>query len=633
MKDDSESLDSTPPEPPDELLGLLFDMSEGGIDGDGAARLNAMLQDAAANRATYIRFMQLVAGLEWDHVDSSSSNSPNDAAAGLLDSLTADRCILMPSQADGASAIVLRETSRSHGSEVRRKWNPLRNPLAASLCASLATLAAVFSFGQWRDSRLADHATPPVAAAPSDQLTRLPVAFLASANGDSWGKDSPRLQKLGSPVNVGDEVTLQEGIAEFRLSNGVYVSIEGPAGLVLNSPNSAVLQYGKMTSHVPNSAGDFKVLAGASRLTACGAEFGVHLSGGEVGIHVFSGEVLAVNSTFMDDGTGAKEIVRWNQPQRDVEVAEPTGLLTEAVVRHNRSVVIRGEADAVNIAGWGNSDDAKFATRLPMSAPLPIDSDYVDAVLDSRPVGYWRFESAVDKVVRNEVERGGDVRVFGDVELLGDAGNHVVEMGRSESDGFFAAAAATDAMSHTDYSVELWMRPSHVHAAAIVTLAGEDSATQDERPGFYLGLHGSGNAPSSGAFNGLHPGAVRFLNRDPPSGDFLTGTSCYSGSSYQLRRWQHVVAVKEQQEMRLYLNGELAATAEDDRFLASDLRLIVGEASTSERTYRFHGQLDELAIYDRAVTERDIRAHFRAVHWASGGMKGRTKQKDLSTIY
>ena len=97
-------------------------------------------------------------------------------------------------------------------------------------------------------------------------------------------------------------MTLQEGIAEFRLSSGVQLSLEGPAAVVMTSSSSLVLQYGKLTAYVPDATTDFKVMAGGGiRLNASRAAFGVDLAGADTEIHVFSGEVKAANTSIIDD--------------------------------------------------------------------------------------------------------------------------------------------------------------------------------------------------------------------------------------------------------------------------------------------------------------------------------------------
>jgi Concanavalin A-like lectin/glucanases superfamily len=107
-----------------------------------------------------------------------------------------------------------------------------------------------------------------------------------------------------------------------------------------------------------------------------------------------------------------------------------------------------------------------------------------------------------------------------------------------------------------------------------------------------------------------HPGRIRFLHRDPPSDNAETGTSCFSQVPYELRKWAHVVAVKDGSEMRLYVNGKLAAQGNENTKLASGLSLLVGQLDRHRDWRRFIGQIDELAIYNRALSDREILRHF-----------------------
>jgi hypothetical protein len=108
------------------------------------------------------------------------------------------------------------------------------------------------------------------------------------------------------------------------------------------------------------------------------------------------------------------------------------------------------------------------------------------------------------------------------------------------------------------------------------------------------------------------PRRIRFLNRDPPTST-NTGTNCYSEAPYRLRRWQHVVAVKQGSEMKLYLDGAVVDTQQDPGSLSPNLLLVIGQIGQTARTHRFIGQIDELAIYSHALTEEEIVSRFKLV--------------------
>jgi hypothetical protein len=122
-------------------------------------------------------------------------------------------------------------------------------------------------------------------------------------------------------------------------------------------------------------------------------------------------------------------------------------------------------------------------------------------------------------------------------------------------------------------------------------------------------LGGSGKIPTATH----HPGCIRFLHRSPAGNEPQTGTSCYSKTPYTLRKWQHVVATKDGPHMRLYVNGAEVAAGEDPSKLPPGLRLLVGRLYPDRGVRPFIGQLDELALYNRALSASEIADHYRLV--------------------
>jgi hypothetical protein len=164
-------------------------------------------------------------------------------------------------------------------------------------------------------------------------------------------------------------------------------------------------------------------------------------------------------------------------------------------------------------------------------------------------------------------------------------------------------------MSGTNsYSVEMWIKPSHFHRGVLLgmTVANDDPRIeQPEKHGFLLELE-------RGYESRFHPpGSLRFLHRNPPG--IWKGTSCYSNRLYGLRRWQHVVAVKQKSAMRIYVDGKVVGTAADKTPLAKDLRLVVGQTFAKQSVFPYIGQLDELAVYNRALLESEIQKHCDAI--------------------
>lgn len=461
-----------------------------------------------------------------------------------------------------------------------------------------------------------------------------PVAYLASVTGCDWGTGEYQSQTVGSAIPPDQQISLHEGIAEFRLASGVSISIEGPASLSIASQSSLHLDYGKLTVHVPWTVTDFAVSSEVCFITACEAEFGMSLYQESkdiaVDAHAFSGKILVMPGI----PRSAKD---WEGSIGDEESLAEGDSFARASVAQGRSLTVRSDGEGCKVSRWSRADETMFATKLPMAWPLPITRDYVDAVTESNPLGYWRFESQDNARVKNECSEGSDLRIVGNLRLTGDSLNNVADFNRLGSDCYLLSARPLDLLSNKDeYSIELWFKSSHVQWGGVASLITVP-ATPLEGHAFYLELQGTPNdvrSPVSPAhFVKHYPGSVRFLHRNPPTDiNREFGASCFSDKGYAIRRWQHLVAVKNANEIRLYLNGELSGSLKDFSRVASDsLYLLVGRRSSPERASQFSfatmaltfvGQLDEIAVYGKALSEREIQKHFNAVHWDANSSPG-----------
>ena len=65
--------------------------------------------------------------------------------------------------------------------------------------------------------------------------------------------------------------------------------------------------------------------------------------------------------------------------------------------------------------------------------------------------------------------------------------------------------------------------------------------------------------------------------------------------------------------MRLYFNGALAGEGQDSSAIPSGMRLLVGRLYPSRQVRPFIGQLDELAIYGRALKAEEVKSHYYLV--------------------
>ena len=76
-------------------------------------------------------------------------------------------------------------------------------------------------------------------------------------------------------------------------------------------------------------------------------------------------------------------------------------------------------------------------------------------------------------------------------------------------------------------------------------------------------------------------------------------------------KWYHVVATYDDKMMRIFVNGEeQASLPRDGAINPSHTNLCIGSYGPGFDRAAFHGVLDEVRLYDRALTPEEVRKHF-----------------------
>jgi hypothetical protein len=418
------------------------------------------------------------------------------------------------------------------------------------------------------------------------------VARFVKGTACLWNADGASPFELDGALRKGESLNLLEGLAEvqFDWSGGAAnIKLEGPAGLVLTAQRGVNLSRGRLTADVEMNDGAFMVETPNGQVEVTkDASIGISSKGEEVQLHVFRGEATFITTWSSSDET-------------DNRLAVSSG----------QSLIIANEADGRTRLDHGTAHADDFASKISMrSDSLPVTREYVNEVLSGKPLLYWRFEGKEGSTVRNEVGDKYAGRVVGAVKWADQDGNKDVELGGGRTAESLHAYIISDEPLvgdfHQGYSIEMWVKPSHYHWGTVASLIGSPKGDHTSDHGMLLELGG----PSASVTSIEHPGKIRFLHRSPPSGDLAKGMSCFSEMPYELRKWQHMAAVKEGSKMRLFVDGRLVASGKDDTELAQGLRLILGQLDEVRTERRFVGQIDELAIYPRALSTEEIRRRY-----------------------
>jgi hypothetical protein len=469
----------------------------------------------------------------------------------------------------------------------RRKRN--RRRLRVFLAVAAAGLIVVAGLSLALRFR---HGTDTGPQSPLAEASR--IATVIQLDGVKWEPDC-------EPIQEGDAVPpsrlhFRAGRLTLAFFSGVFLTVEGPAELELQSAERVFFHYGKLRARVLPGAEGFTVATPGYEVVDLGTEFGLNReTGGISRMMVFEGE--AAVSVLGKDGRSVRGALI--ERRRSVEV-DPDGGGIQDVRAHPGEFVPLGEF---------------------VPAPLELEPCYAAEILAAKPWGYWRFESLVDGRVPNQIAGGPALRALGGIALeQSPGGNHWARFRPNDysqallMDGVWAPRRADG------YAIELWVQadlPSRgaFGQTALVGLIAKDERWASNHIG-YLELAGRGRRFPHEAC------AVRFLDRWPAA--MTGGSDVFSRRSVVPCLWHHVVGQKSGNSLELYVDGERVGTspASTDGTGPADpgttaCHLLVGRLKQLSRPplmseiRPFEGRLDELAVYDRPLTAEEIRRHAR----------------------
>ena len=230
------------------------------------------------------------------------------------------------------------------------------------------------------------------------------------------------------------------------------------------------------------------------------------------------------------------------------------------------------------------------------------------AVLEAKPAAYWRLDEVVIPTARDASGRGHDATFENGVALhLPGVGSGEKALTPSPFTGdrinrapHFAGGRVRAKLPElgATYSVEFWLwNPLPADARAVTGYLFSRGPDADEScPGDHLGIGGTAGSPGK---------LIVFNGNTKNAG--LGGRTALA-----LKTWHHIVFVRDGVKVAIYLNGnpepEIAGDLESTVPAKADECFIGGR---SDNFANFEGKLDEVAIYDRALTAAEVTAHFQ----------------------
>jgi len=221
-----------------------------------------------------------------------------------------------------------------------------------------------------------------------------------------------------------------------------------------------------------------------------------------------------------------------------------------------------------------------------------VTAVYAAAVLADRPIAYFRFNETTGTVARSVV---GSVQGtyegtfgFGAAGAVGDGDPSIT------FDGSTTRIVVGDVFrfaNRAPYSFEVWIKPAELGSTRFIV---DRRTSTGNREGYTMYV-GETYFLFSRTTNGSEFG---YVSADPPALDV----------------WTHAVVTFDGSKQAMYVDSVLVQVNLGDA--ANPIGDAAGAFTIGDMSpgqfFKFKGQMDELAVYDRALAPETVKAHFDA---------------------
>ncbi|MDD7984042.1 FecR domain-containing protein [Lentisphaera marina] len=400
-----------------------------------------------------------------------------------------------------------------------------------------------------------------------NEIEAISLAKIADLSQDvQWQGTKRKLEEM-----IFEEILeIDSGMVLLRYENGAEIKLEGPCRYELKSLTYSKLAYGSLAARIPQAAQGFTVDSPTASVVDLGTEFSMLVKeDGETEVFVFEGEVET--SLIGEDGNSLKH-ARLSKNE-GVKIGKDLELLDE--VNHASSFIRMDAQD---------------------NPPIDISPAYVQAVSNDDPVAYWRFEQGREFL--NEKSELYPMSFENGLEALDGFLSF-----QQDNEHFIQVDSPIEGINSNGYSVEFWINPDEYRSQMSLL-----SFVLPGKPTWHLlytSLTGKNDGLRHSPFN------VRMSSRFPAANG--SGHNCFSNQKFELQEWSHYVFVKDEESLKIYINGDLANSVATN--LGSDdqaYQLCFGRIDPERSMRYFVGQMDELAIYNYPLTAQQIQSHFHA---------------------
>jgi hypothetical protein len=235
---------------------------------------------------------------------------------------------------------------------------------------------------------------------------------------------------------------------------------------------------------------------------------------------------------------------------------------------------------------------------------MPSVDAYATHVLASHPLAYYRFDEAAGTTVAHDSSGHGHDCTYTSAVMLGAAGivsGDTAMRLEQQGQGVVCAPTLFAFNGTAPFTVEGWYAPDSIGPAY---QSGSSRVIASPRTGYYVFFHAN---PAAGAsFEIFDAGNLRCSADDAQF-------PCAAGGTCGVLA--HVVAEYDGATLFVYVNGALGASGACPQGLpdAGTVPFTIGNyTGLGCASCGMLGVIDELAVYDRALTPSEVQDHYAA---------------------
>jgi hypothetical protein len=392
---------------------------------------------------------------------------------------------------------------------------------------------------------------------------------------DSASDDSKQLTE-GTFLSA-ETIQQESGWASIQTLHGVTITLQAPFEAKIVAIDKIELLRGAARVYVPGGAEGFQLSTPTMEVHDLGTDFAVHIDENGVGrCRVFEGAA-------------------------DVSFVDVTGKILNKQ-RLEASESVRSDTGGQNLVSIQEDDKDYPEIILPPRSNLALHQAYPLAVIDLEPLGYWRFESLNNAHIPNEVDGGVKLKAKGTADITEEShGNHSGELNDYHEAELFVISGIDHTKLQNDFTFGMFFQMDWLQNYSLISASRYDNVAQ----GHSFLMQAYADFDRSGLY-GTGPHAVF---RDPPAWE--GGEEVYGHTLLKPLHWHHMVATREGGTLTIYLDGKIVGSREVGAEPMDYRQIFIGRMTSNPDLNRTDarglvGRIDELAIFDRALTVKEI---------------------------